>query len=144
MRLKSSSSLNRTFYGIETTRRTGGDKDHQVLIVPFMELKPGGGEGDSEYLRGLNRTFYGIETLRCHAARSFLFRLNRTFYGIETEDQRPNRQQYLVLIVPFMELKRRGESAAACRYRVLIVRLRLSSWKSLHGIRRFQFHKRYD
>ena len=37
---RESSSLNRTFYGIETRKRTGkGEADGSVLIVPFMELK---------------------------------------------------------------------------------------------------------
>ena len=57
-------SLNRTFYGIETTLILRGLlKNVVVLIVPFMELKrwvvgrcPHQGER-------LNRTFYGIETI---------------------------------------------------------------------------------
>ena len=37
--IKTESSLNRTFYGIETTKRLDRIRVTQVLIVPFMELK---------------------------------------------------------------------------------------------------------
>ena len=58
----SCSSLNRTFYGIETS--SGSESNH---------TSP-----------GLNRTFYGIETAALLAIITGITGLNRTFYGIET------------------------------------------------------------
>ena len=92
--------LNRTFYGIETWCRA------RWRFCDGMCL---------------NRTFYGIETgvnvLKGVRSRS----LNRTFYGIETFDGDEDRQDQQVLIVPFMELKRRFDSAALTHFFVLIV-----------------------
>ena len=59
------------------------DKDKQVLIVPFMELK----------LRN------------CPTSVRSCPRLNRTFYGIENLVGMVHDVLTIVLIVPFMELK---------------------------------------
>ena len=56
-------SLNRTFYGIETLAQLEGGLSLLVLIVPFMELKQDKVGLDILALGGLNRTFYGIETI---------------------------------------------------------------------------------
>ena len=78
-------SLNRTFYGIETQHyRHNNAFLNQVLIVPFMELKLRCAINDWWDYASLNRTFYGIET-------NLLFSIKFLVY---------------VLIVPFMELKR--------------------------------------
>ena len=55
-------SLNRTFYGIETFFVIVRSLRETVLIVPFMELKLRCRGHDGAPVRGLNRTFYGIET----------------------------------------------------------------------------------
>ena len=55
-------SLNRTFYGIETCLVGGIGHQSDVLIVPFMELKPSEEKAQKKVAKGLNRTFYGIET----------------------------------------------------------------------------------
>ena len=78
------SSLNRTFYGIETNFVVGGN----------LEAKR------------LNRTFYGIETRDEHRCFYLNEGLNRTFYGIETLTDVDTTGAEIVLIVPFMELKR--------------------------------------
>ena len=55
--------LNRTFYGIETGEQPkDSHQAPQVLIVPFMELKPYQYSNVYRGNHGLNRTFYGIET----------------------------------------------------------------------------------
>ena len=55
-------SLNRTFYGIETTIYYLEICLNYVLIVPFMELKLLPNVLIAKFLLRLNRTFYGIET----------------------------------------------------------------------------------
>ena len=78
------SSLNRTFYGIETIV-------FRLLLV---------------FIFGLNRTFYGIETILPQGRLRYGHGLNRTFYGIETQMNILRLNGYcFVLIVPFMELK---------------------------------------
>ena len=54
----------------------------------------------------LNRTFYGIETRDEHRCFYLNEGLNRTFYGIETLTDVDTTGAEIVLIVPFMELKR--------------------------------------
>ena len=56
--------------------------------------------------RSLNRTFYGIETNIWLVSKKKLSCLNRTFYGIETDLRTLGIGLGIVLIVPFMELKR--------------------------------------
>ena len=65
-------------YSLTHIRITAG-----VLIVPFMELKPGKLSFEDICEEGLNRTFYGIET----------------DYIVDKWGH------HAVLIVPFMELK---------------------------------------
>ena len=55
-------SLNRTFYGIETSLTYWFVTCRDVLIVPFMELKHQFKSLVQLCTKGLNRTFYGIET----------------------------------------------------------------------------------
>ena len=82
--------LNRTFYGIETcTSMSRSWRYTHVLIVPFMELKPASVSTMSLLVECLNRTFYGIETVV-------------SVWSVVRS---------LVLIVPFMELKRRWQRA---------------------------------
>ena len=65
------SSLNRTFYGIETRgRMLTGVTSFAVLIVPFMELKQERSISNFRFKARLNRTFYGIETDIISALRS--------------------------------------------------------------------------
>ena len=71
-----------------------------------MELKQRAAMADGRAVLRLNRTFYGIETrLLCTQTRH-QGGLNRTFYGIETTYGKFRLNIFLVLIVPFMELKR--------------------------------------
>ena len=77
-------SLNRTFYGIET------EENKRTHVA----------------LNSLNRTFYGIETRVSVQRRLHGGSLNRTFYGIETQYRLARQRERVVLIVPFMELKR--------------------------------------
>ena len=76
--------LNRTFYGIETTKEARAMTATPVLIVPFMELKQQARVVLPLDTNSLNRTFYGIETWQPSAADRTAYCLNRTFYGIET------------------------------------------------------------
>ena len=82
--LKLHSRLNRTFYGIETL----------LFMIQLLLL-----------LLRLNRTFYGIETDNDDFLNLATLGLNRTFYGIETNIFLLNFFHGRVLIVPFMELK---------------------------------------
>ena len=76
-------SLNRTFYGIEST------SSKRLMYVRAC----------------LNRTFYGIERVAVSAADLLNSSLNRTFYGIERWYVALDGHTVEVLIVPFMELK---------------------------------------
>ena len=69
----------------------------------------------------LNRTFYGIETLLLGLSSVTIFGLNRTFYGIETGKFSKIFLLFLVLIVPFMELKLCGTAHGLHVTEVLIV-----------------------
>ena len=87
-------SLNRTFYGIETRQHNHQHNQHNVLIVPFMELKLTNQPLEDTTEASLNRTFYGIET---YVGILIIFAV-------------------FVLIVPFMELKRiRKARTSKCR-----------------------------
>ena len=79
-----SDSLNRTFYGIETTLNVTNNTNAAVLIVPFMELKRACPPAQRTGSARLNRTFYGIETHHHRPPYPPALCLNRTFYGIET------------------------------------------------------------
>ena len=81
--------LNRTFYGIETLLITlfhiGVER---VLIVPFMELKRGSGEGWASVAHVLIVPFMELKLITTMSTT----------------------MSTTVLIVPFMELKRKSSS----------------------------------
>ena len=81
------STINRTIFGIETTKSSAICKRKiHLSIEPFLELKRYSAMGASIKPVPINRTIFGIETCYTFFTKIGMPSINRTIFGIETED----------------------------------------------------------